>query len=419
MKQTNNLGLCLVEPADKFSTDPLCENAVKLDLAVGTLSRANLLDNWYFADPINQRGQAKYGGTAWTYTIDRWETSTPYTAVAVGSGVTVTATTETDAPYLLQPVQNAAELLGKMVTLSVMLGDGTVKYASAVLPDANPAEMATYVTIENAGQMIYMSGCWFVRLSAEKGGTNTFLAAKLEIGSSQTLAHQNADGKWVLNDLPSDKGMELLKCCMSTADPTDTYANNKVTPTVINALARDGSNTMAGNLEIDVGAGSKTQVISYDKRVFLRNMIDASNFQEVKFGAEQFIYGGRINGVDYAYPILHTGNLIYHNVARVVTGSYEGTGTYGADNPCKLTFDFEPKFVYVRGRSGLYASTPTQGSVALSNAFFWSQGQTYGHVNAGTVYFQQSENSLSWYATEYASHQLNTIGTTYHYIAIG
>ena len=31
--------------------------------------------------------------------------------------------------------------------------------------------------------------------------------------------------------------------------------------------------------------------------------------------------------------------------ARIQTGSYVGTGTYGKGNPCSLTFDFEPKFL--------------------------------------------------------------------------
>ena len=29
--------------------------------------------------------------------------------------------------------------------------------------------------------------------------------------------------------------------------------------------------------------------------------------------------------------------------AKIQTGSYVGTGTYGASNPCSLTFDFTPK----------------------------------------------------------------------------
>ena len=38
---------------------------------VGVRSNPNLLDNWYFADPINQRGQTEYTENE-QYTIDRW-----------------------------------------------------------------------------------------------------------------------------------------------------------------------------------------------------------------------------------------------------------------------------------------------------------------------------------------------------------
>lgn len=42
-------------------------NAVKVD--VGRVSNPNLLDNWYFPDPINQRGQTEYT-TAFAYCIE-------------------------------------------------------------------------------------------------------------------------------------------------------------------------------------------------------------------------------------------------------------------------------------------------------------------------------------------------------------
>ena len=33
--------------------------------------------------------------------------------------------------------------------------------------------------------------------------------------------------------------------------------------------------------------------------------------------------------------------------AKIQTGSYVGTGTYGASNPCSLTFDFVPKLILI------------------------------------------------------------------------
>ena len=37
-------------------------------------------------------------------------------------------------------------------------------------------------------------------------------AVKLELGAQQTLAHQDAEGSWVLNDPPPNKALELAKC---------------------------------------------------------------------------------------------------------------------------------------------------------------------------------------------------------------
>ena len=42
--------------------------------------------------------------------------------------------------------------------------------------------------------------------------TSYLKAVKLELGPVQTLAHQDADGNWVLNDPPPNKALELLKC---------------------------------------------------------------------------------------------------------------------------------------------------------------------------------------------------------------
>ena len=38
------------------------------------------------------------------------------------------------------------------------------------------------------------------------------VAAKLEVGNSQTLAHQDENGEWVLNDSPPSIAQELAKC---------------------------------------------------------------------------------------------------------------------------------------------------------------------------------------------------------------
>ena len=41
------------------------------------------------------------------------------------------------------------------------------------------------------------------------------------------------------------------------------------------------------------------------------------------------------------------------NAAKIATGSYVGTGTYGANNPCSLTFPFLPQFLWICVRKNL------------------------------------------------------------------
>lgn len=95
---------------------------------------------------------------------------------------------------------------------------------------------------------------------------------------------------------------------------------------------------------------------------------------------------------------------------RIATGSYVGTGTYGASNPCSLTFPFVPKFVAVSDTSG--------GSTAsYSTTILW-----FGQIgNYEELEFSLSDTTLSWYKW-YGSNpgdQLNADGTTYRYWAIG
>ena len=37
--------------------------------------------------------------------------------------------------------------------------------------------------------------------------------------------------------------------------------------------------------------------------------------------------------------------------AKIQTGSYVGTGTYGANNPCRLTFNIKPKIGFIQSET--------------------------------------------------------------------
>lgn len=154
--------------------DKLDHTAQEIDNAVDLapqLSNPNLLDNWYFAYPVNQRNVS---GTidAVGYFLDRWKLVSG--SVTIGSnGITLNGT-------IVQILETA---VGTDVTASALTTEGVV--------------VASY---DNNSKTISLTGTG-----------QTFVAAKLELGSQQTLAHQDADGNWVLNEIP-DYGEQLRRC---------------------------------------------------------------------------------------------------------------------------------------------------------------------------------------------------------------
>lgn len=154
--------------------DQLDHTAQEIDDAVDLapqLSNPNLLDNWYFAYPVNQRNVS---GTidAVGYFLDRWKLVSG--SVTIGSnGITLNG-------IIAQILETA---VGTDVTASALTTEGVV--------------VASY---DNNSKTISLTGTG-----------QTFVAAKLELCSTQTLAHQDENGNWVLNEIPN-YGEQLRRC---------------------------------------------------------------------------------------------------------------------------------------------------------------------------------------------------------------
>ena len=160
----------------------------------------NLLDNWYFVNPVNQRDVSGTISSA-GYFLDRWK--------LVSGSVTI----NTDGITLNGTMQQVLETAPVgTVTASALTQAGV----GEVVPTYNSANKT--VTVTAAGEKL--------------------VAVKLELGTEQTLTHQNSSGAWVLNEMP-DYGKELTKCMrylQIISTPYDTsgngvaigYANNTV-----------------------------------------------------------------------------------------------------------------------------------------------------------------------------------------------
>ena len=107
--------------------------------------------------------------------------------------------------------------------------------------------------------------------------------------------------------------------------------------------------------------------------------------------------------------------------AKIQTGSYVGTGTYGAANPCSLTFDFVPKFLYIKSTNSSSAGFFLPHTLTNTFKYYAYQGFIQNTaIQSSNCYGKMEETTLSWYYTmvsEGVGSQFNTSGT-YHYIAL-
>lgn len=172
------------------------------------ISNRNLLDNGDFRNPVNQRGQTSYTGNG--YGIDRWRVSTNNStaAVSVGDGC-IDFTSDASGTYI-----NFSSTVEKVqpgnYTLSFLVDDHTK--AQQIFLQGKVSQM---VFTSNLLTMTFsVAETSAITVGIQKKAASSTLkiyAAKLELGSVQTLAHQE-NGVWVLNDPPPNYAEELAKC---------------------------------------------------------------------------------------------------------------------------------------------------------------------------------------------------------------
>ena len=85
------------------------------------------------------------------------------------------------------------------------------------------------------------------------------------------------------------------------------------------------------------------------------HMKQTSHFQLNQYEASDRILHGDFNNDNQKIDAA----LAAGGNCRVAAGSYTGTGTYGQNNPCSLTFDFKPLLVFLdTGVMDPYSSIP-------------------------------------------------------------
>lgn len=187
----------------------------------------NLLDNAYFVGggsqqgggqfPINQKGQTSYskGGG---YKIDRWRDSGANIVTLESGGIKILCDQSSGRSFR-QYYENLSDLSGKTVTYSALFSSVStgaeanirlIGSSDAVIASApiEPGLVSITTTLPSDFRFPDIS------ILTPLGAYVVVSAVKLEIGDSQTLAHNEgteANPVWVLNEIPNYTE-ELWKC---------------------------------------------------------------------------------------------------------------------------------------------------------------------------------------------------------------
>lgn len=177
-------------------------------------NNTNLLDNWYFVNPINQKGFT-INNTA-GYSIDRWYLNRG-TLTLTENGISLISTVQNRAVVLYQRTEMEKFILGSTITFSAIINNsilyGSIQYTSneyIVLRIDSETNSDIFLAIELNEQ----NGKYAVFNIYNNSLTQPInvMAAKVEISSNQTLAKQDSNGNWVLADPVPDYTEQLLRC---------------------------------------------------------------------------------------------------------------------------------------------------------------------------------------------------------------
>ena len=192
-----------------------------------------------------------------------------------------------------------------------------------------------------------------------------------------------------------------------------------------NDFLKKSGDTMSGVLRFaNTGGGPNvTEIIEWIDGLHIREKQDDNNYADLRLALYDLQLLGRNAGNSFSHIILHAGNAQALGFPKIAIGSYVGTGTYGSSNPNTLTFDFEPKIVFLSVDSSSSAFDYTGFMFFIRNQ---SGSPSWYFYNVSFVgrSITWSGNTLSWYTLAGVNdapekQQFNTSGQRYCYVALG
>jgi hypothetical protein len=179
----------------------------KADSAAHGVSHKNLLHNWDFRNPVNQRGFTST--TSAGDTIDRWRlTASGHTVEVVSDGIKLIASKNAGLNNcFVQLVENYSSFVGVTLTLSAHIVENTLTQGCNLRWNDNASPVITGTgyfshTFTPSSLSYLQIGVQFANRDVDDGKYVIIDKMKLEIGTVSTLA----------NDPPADYREQLVLC---------------------------------------------------------------------------------------------------------------------------------------------------------------------------------------------------------------
>lgn len=175
-------------------------------------SNRNLIDNWYFPNPVNRNGKTEYenGGLAnkYLFTIDQWglySVSQSCNVALASDGLVYSMPGSNIGSSCLTGVFSFDRLKGKTVTFSVLFKGRIILSWFGRSPAGNEFSsedfgLATFTYSIPSINNIGWDAAYSPTIHTYQNESVTVKAIKLEEGTQQTLAVKNALGEWELLD---------------------------------------------------------------------------------------------------------------------------------------------------------------------------------------------------------------------------
>lgn len=251
------------------------------------------------------------------------------------------------------------------------------------------------------------------------GETPVFNIATLSNGQSSTVFPLSA----IEYGLSASTYPELA----TASNVLDYFANQG--SRIISSGARYATRDMEKTILTSVEAGRVCRVVNGNTGGFQTLSTNASVYHRPAFilptTFSHTYYIDNQNMVHEAQEYSPVGALydfMYNKIpfTKYASGTYTGTGTYGAGSPMSLTFPTKPLFIMISavGTSSSNGQAGMLNCNILTNSFsqyrMWAL--TSSAISSSYNYSMLNGTTISWYGTN-TNYQLNISGQTYNWIA--